>query len=97
MNKKIWIQFVQHYPKINAKTKYWKIFPINYIPTNDQLDDEGFVLGKIYWYSGFRKYVFNGYSTAVFEEDCLRVIADFCEQQTKLHKENKKNVKKALV
>jgi cell wall-associated NlpC family hydrolase len=51
------------------------------------------LLGTIYWWPGWRQYVFepNGAARIIFEEDCLRDIAAFVEQATKDHKAAKRS------
>lgn len=39
-------------------------------------------LGCIRWRSGWRKYVFSPAPHTDYEQDCLRIIADFIEQET---------------
>jgi hypothetical protein len=44
-------------------------------------------LGIVSWYGPWRKYTFhNTYADCIFDANCLREIADFCETQTKEHK-----------
>lgn len=43
-------------------------------------------IGNIGWFATWRKYSFFPKPDIVFEEDCLRDIADFCETKTKEHK-----------
>jgi hypothetical protein len=43
------------------------------------------VIGWISWFSGWRKYCFFPDAATVFEQVCLRDIADFCERETKAH------------
>lgn len=68
------ILFVPAAPK--AKTKVWWIL---------NRYDHGH-LGWIAWYSHWRKYSFTPNGGSVYEEKCLREIADFCEKKTKEHK-----------
>ena len=42
----------------------------------------GLFLGGIKWWGGWRKYCFFPEQATIFEKDCLRDIADFCEAQT---------------
>jgi hypothetical protein len=49
-----------------------------------------FTLGEIRWYGRWRKYCFFPVISSLFEQDCLRDIADFCENATKEHWESKK-------
>jgi hypothetical protein len=46
-------------------------------------------LGKISWYGPWRRYCFYPIfgDITIFEETCLRDIANFIEEQTKEHKE----------
>jgi hypothetical protein len=53
----------------------------------------GEVLGAITWFSRWRKYSFYPYADMTFEETCLREIAEFIEQETRLHREAKKKEK----
>ena len=41
------------------------------------------ILGAIKWYAPWRKYSFFPQPHTVFEKDCLREIADFCEKEMK--------------
>lgn len=43
-------------------------------------------LGWIGWFSRWRKYAFSPKPNTVYEEDCLRDIAEFCVLMTKQHK-----------
>ncbi len=47
------------------------------------------LLGSIRWFSHWRCYSFYPLSDTVFEKDCLRDIADFCELETKEQKKKK--------
>lgn len=44
-------------------------------------DRGGHVLATIEWYARWRCYVVSPDSLAVLSAECLRVLADFCEQQ----------------
>jgi hypothetical protein len=46
------------------------------------------VLGEIRWYGAWRKYCFYPGAEVLFDEKCLREIADFCEARTRGHREN---------
>ena len=41
------------------------------------------LLGEIKWFWRWRKYAFLPVVGTLFEEGCMRTIADFCEQKTK--------------
>lgn len=47
------------------------------------------ILGYISFYPAWRKYIFhpNNQITAIFDPNCLREIADFCEKKTNEWKE----------
>lgn len=44
-------------------------------------------LGAVLFYPRWRRYVFQPYSNTLYEHDCLRDIADFCEAQTRAWRE----------
>ncbi len=46
--------------------------------------------GEVRWYGGWRKYVFLTTADSFFDKDCLRMIADFCEEKTKAHMSGKR-------
>ncbi len=74
-----WITFDLAGTSESGKTKEWRVQP---------KDRPGLAacVGIVKWYGPWRKYTFTPYSHTVFEQDCLRDIADFCEQRTKDHK-----------
>ena len=76
--KKSFIQFCPAAPK--PKTKVW------HARVND--DTMPFFLGEIKWFGKWRRYAFSPstYSETVFDAHCLRIMADFCELQTKQHR-----------
>jgi len=78
MSEPKWIRFVE-VPVQGRKTRYW------YVQTKDGKGH----LGTVEWYGPWRKYVFApaGYMDLVFEERCLRDIAEFVETQTREHRE----------
>lgn len=43
----------------------------------------GIVLGSIRWYGSWRQYVFYPEISTLFNKDCLRQIAEKCEEMTK--------------
>lgn len=45
--------------------------------------DGGDPLGEVKWFGRWRKYAFFPERDCVFEQDCLRVIAEFCERHTR--------------
>lgn len=71
-----WIEFKGPFPSGSGKTKLWFVVPIG---TTGRL-------GQVRWYAPWRKYTFWADPSCIFEEQCLRDIADFCEKETKKHK-----------
>ena len=43
------------------------------------------ILGTVKWYGQWRKYCFMPNGQTVYEQTCLREIADFCENMTTMH------------
>ena len=64
----------------SKKTNIWAI-------RSTQGDDR---LGFVKWHGPWRKYAFFPEPNCLFEEDCLRDIADFVEGATWSHKEERK-------
>lgn len=80
--KESWIRFQEsamRNPK--KKTKEWAVLAVN----------ERLPLGYVKWFSNWRKYCFFPLQSTIYEQDCLRDIANFCESQTKTHREGWKN------
>jgi len=67
--------FIEGPPK--PKTKTWWVV--------NKYDD--IQLGWIGWFTKWQKYGFFPKPDTVYEEDCLRDIAYFCENETKKHKD----------
>lgn len=61
------------------KTKTWRV--------SSRLN--GSFVGAVLWHGPWRRYVFAPEPSTVFEEDCLRDIADFCELQSDQHRHPK--------
>lgn len=40
-------------------------------------------VGRIAWRGAWRKYVLEPLPNMVFDQDCMRLIADFCEDRTR--------------
>lgn len=68
------IKFVPAPPK--PKTKVWWVVS----------KYDGLFLGWVGWFPRWRKYAFFPQKDTVYEEVCLREIADFCVKHTKAHK-----------
>ena len=77
MNEPKHIKFVEGPSK--PKTKTWWVV--------NKYDDTH--LGWIGWFVRWRKYSFFPKGGTVYEKDCLRDIADFCEEKTIEHKNRK--------
>lgn len=71
-----WCKMVDMGESASGKTKIWRVEP---------KDGETF-LGRVSWYAPWRKYAFSPWSGTLYEPDCLRQIANFCELQTKAHR-----------
>lgn len=72
-----WIRFDEYQGP--GVTKIWRVCA----------RENGQPLGTIRWLARWRKYCFFPGPETVFEQDCLRDIAGFIEQQTNLHKQEK--------
>lgn len=80
-----WIEFVEckPFPFPVGKPKITKIWHVQTKGINPN------ILGEIKWYSGWRKYCFFPDEGSLYEQECLRDIAEFCEQTTIAHKAHK--------
>lgn len=56
----------------SGKTKYFAVMAT----------DGEMMLGRVSWYSKWRKYCFWPFADTLYEQDCLRDIADFIQRQT---------------
>lgn len=70
------IDFVDAGQSESGKTLLWHVVP----------KDSVGGIGLIHWYGPWRKYCFSPHAKTVYEQQCLRDIADFCEQKTREHK-----------
>lgn len=78
-----WIDFIENLPPTRRLTLVWRVRAKQTISVKDEL-------GTIGWYPSWRRYVFFSDGEALFDAACLREIADFCEQQTGVHKAAKR-------
>jgi hypothetical protein len=79
-----WIRFdLQNTP--SRKTKVWVVW-------SSKEDFEGAELGQVKFYPQWRKFAFFPASQTLFEKDCLRDIADFCETATKEWRSSRERV-----
>jgi hypothetical protein len=47
------------------------------------------VIGRVCWWPQWRQYTFMPNQGTVWNQDCLRVLADFCEGATRVHRREK--------
>lgn len=71
-----WIHFTHLCPSTSGKTDVWLV----------ESNEGGELLGRIAWYSNWRQYAFYPRPQTVFERQCLREIAAFCEKATQEHR-----------
>jgi hypothetical protein len=74
-----YIQFLDAGYSSSGKTKIWDV------ATKEDSED---LLGEVRWFGAWRCYSFHPYDKTVFEKSCLRDIGDFCEEQTRIFKQN---------
>lgn len=70
-----WIRFEEDTPP-SWKTRYWRVLTV----------DSGAFLGGIKWWNRWRCYCFFPEIATIFEKQCLRDIAEFCQEQTEAHR-----------
>jgi hypothetical protein len=71
-----WLTFVEAGTSTSGKTRLWAV----------TAKADGGRLGTVLWWAPWRKYAFVPTGDPVFEEDCLRDVAAFCERQTRDHR-----------
>ncbi|MFH1184676.1 MAG: hypothetical protein V1755_06510 [Chloroflexota bacterium] len=54
-------------------------------------DGDGLILTDIAWFGRWRKYAAQPRDGTIYEETCLREIAEFCEQRTREHRLRQRN------
>jgi len=77
---RVWISFKLNDRRLKAKTDIWEVWSL----------DEASHIGQVRWYSPWRKYCFFPSSQTVWEQDCLRHIAEFIESETTKHRKGKR-------
>lgn len=82
-DKANWIIF--HLISTTGKTTVWEVMN----------KERTAILGVIKWYGAWRRYSFFPHQNTIFEKTCLRDIADFCEEETQVHREALKRAKEA--
>lgn len=81
------VSFRRHGPeeaKRDRVTSRWTVI---------SLSDSGLLLGLVAWFPQWRKYAFYPLPHVVFEQVCLREIAEFIESSTAAHKEARRHAK----
>jgi hypothetical protein len=71
-----WIRF-RRAAEQHPKTQVWDV---------TAKETDGY-LGKVQWFGRWRRYAFFPETGCVFEHDCLKTIAIFCENLTWRHRE----------
>jgi len=73
MSQRKWIKFkLAGRAESNLLTEVWNI---------ETIEDQRW-LGQVRWFGRWRRYALFPATGSVFEQDCLRDIANFCEEQT---------------
>ena len=85
-----WLEFSEPTPSKSGLTNIWAVYSSGYKDDEGELDKDCW-LGEIKWRGPWRKYAFFPERDTLYEADCLRDIAQFCEDRTKEHKEAKRN------
>ena len=75
---KKWIDFGEPELSSSGKTKIWTV----------ESSHDGFDIGFIQWHGRWRGYAFFPDPDTIYEQQCLRTIADFCEEQTRLTRQS---------
>lgn len=80
MTEPRWIRFEECAVTPGRKTEVWNVVA----------KDGDVILGSVFWYGAWRRYVFGSTidheDGVIFEERCLRDIAEFVEARTREHK-----------
>lgn len=77
---RVWISFRLNDRAPKHKTDTWEVWSL----------DEASHIGQVRWYAPWRKYGFFPSSYTVWEQDCLRFIAEFIEQETEKHRKGRR-------
>lgn len=75
-----WIEFSEEAQPPKRKTKSWAV----------RAKGGDIKLGAVKWYGPWRQYSFFPVADTLYEKQCLRDIADFCERETKWQRLEKK-------
>lgn len=71
-----WISAIRQGASPSGKTQVWRIEAMG-----------GVTLGLVRWFGPWRKYAFYPASGTVYEEVCLRELAEFCAARTQNHRD----------
>jgi hypothetical protein len=83
MSTRPWVEFERLPARMKNKVTYdWRV-----------LTRYGVLLGQVRWYSPWRRYSFFTFDACIFEQECLRDIAAFCERETNSRKAARKLAK----
>ena len=77
-----WIKFIPA-NLAGLTTANWRV---------DSIED-GFELGYVKFHPRWRKYIYEPLENTIYEQDCLRDIAQFCQDRTKEFWASKKKAK----
>lgn len=72
-----WIMFRPRLKRTPAqRTEQWDVISL-----------DGKLLGIVKWYGAWRQYAFFPEPETIYERQCLRDLAEFCEKETYKHRE----------
>ncbi len=77
-----WIEFSEPRSSKSGKTNIWAIYTKNQEELFSDLR-----LGQVQWRSPWRTYAFFPEGDTLYNAECLRDIAQFCEDKTKEHRQ----------
>jgi hypothetical protein len=76
-----WVSFQLEDRRPGRKTDTWQVWSLKEPPAH---------LGVVKWYATWRKYAFFPTSQTLYEQDCLRDIAAFIEDETAKHRKGRR-------
>ena len=74
-----YIYFVWSHYSPSGKTSYWNV----------RSKSSGVILGYVMWYASWRQYCFFPADDTIWNTGCLQTLFEFCEIETKKHREKK--------
>lgn len=75
MSEVKYIEFSRSKRSKTGRTKIWQVLANAHI-------EMPYSLGEIRWHGAWWRYAFHPKSETFYEHECLRKIADFCEEQS---------------